>query len=191
MPSSAEPDFGAAIQRAALEISAALAAADDVAPLTLIDGRSGSGKSTLAARLVARSAGRLQLVALDDLYPGWDGLAAGADAALHSVIAPHAAGEWGTWRRWDWSRGEYAEEHLVDPQRALLVEGSGLLTPETVALATVSVWLESPASSRRRRALDRDGETYRPHWTRWAAQEEEHVAVHRPHTRATFVFDTP
>lgn len=191
MRSSADLDFGAALQRALREIDAAVAASGEETPLILIDGRSGSGKSTLAADLVARSAGRFQLVALDDLYPGWDGLAAGVDAALRSVVAPHAAGEWGVWRRWDWSLERHAEEHRVDPGRPLVVEGSGLLTPETVALSTVSVWLESPASSRKRRALDRDGDTYRPHWARWAAQEEEHVTVHRPQVLATLVAATP
>lgn len=191
MPSSADAAFGSALAQAAEEISALLATIGAPAPIVLIDGRSGSGKSTLAGDLVRRSEGRMQLVALDDLYPGWDGLAAGADEALHSVIAPHAAGRVARWRRWDWSRDARAEEHRVDPDRPLLVEGAGVLTPATAALAQVAVWIESPTSSRRRRALDRDGDTYRPHWDRWAAQEAAHLVVHRPADHATVVVATP
>lgn len=189
MPSSA--DFGVALGEAAAAICAALTAAASRAPRAVIDGQSGSGKSVLAAELVARSAGHFQLVALDDLYPGWDGLAAGAVEALRRVVEPHAAGVVGRWRRWDWERSAWAEEHVVDPDRPLLIEGAGALTAEVAALVDVSIWLDSPEVSRKKRALDRDGETYRPHWERWASQEALHIATHRPQTRATLVFALP
>lgn len=190
MPSSADTAVAAVLQRAADEVADAWKRIGS-APITLIDGRSGSGKSTLAADLVRRSAGLVQLVALDDLYPGWDGLEAGVDEALLRVIAPHAAGDRGRWRRWDWVRGAWAEEHTIDPARPLLVEGAGVLDERTAALADVSVWLESPASSRKRRALGRDGDTYRPHWEQWARQEDAHLAAHRPAALATLTFAVP
>ncbi|WP_292832663.1 hypothetical protein [Microbacterium sp.] len=192
MHSSADDtDFATALRAAADQIVAALETARPAARVALIDGRSGSGKSTLAADIVARSDDRIQLVALDDLYPGWDGLAAGVEEALRCVIAPQAAGIPGRWRRWDWARGSRAEEHVLDPRRPLLVEGAGLLTPATAALADVAVWLESPASSRKRRALARDGDPYRAHWEQWAAQEARHLAANRPQERATLVFSMP
>lgn len=171
--------------------ASASASLSHAAPIILIDGRSGSGKSTLAAELIGRSGGGAQLVALDDLYPGWDGLAAGADAALRSVIVPHAAGIAGRWRRWDWARGAHAEEHVLDPSRPLIVEGAGVLTPESSALADIAVWLESPAVSRKVRALNRDGDTYRPHWDQWAAQETQHLVAHHPREQATHAFEVP
>ena len=40
------------------------------------------------------------------------------------------------------------------------------------AVPDLTVWLQLPEAQRRRRALARDGEIYRPHWERWAAQED-------------------
>ncbi|MCR2811672.1 hypothetical protein NQ166_08625 [Microbacterium sp. zg.Y1090] len=162
-------------------------------PVVLIDGRSGAGKSTLARELVARwpLRGRVQLVALDSLYPGWDGLLEGAQYARDQILRPHARGLVGVWQRWDWETDERAEAHAVDPSLPLIVEGSGALTPETARLADVRVWMTSPTASRQARALARDGDTYRPHWVRWAEQEERHIARHDPQARASLVFDIP
>ena len=133
----------------------------------------------------------MQLVALDSLYPGWDGLADGVEAARELILRPHARGLIGVWERWDWEASAPAEAHAVDPSLPLIVEGSGLLTAATARLGDVRVWLESPPQSRMRRALQRDGETYRPHWTRWAEQEERHLARDEPTRRATHVFAIP
>ncbi len=162
-------------------------------PVVLIDGRSGAGKTSLARALVARwpLAGRVQLVALDSLYPGWDGLDAGVELAREQILVPHARGLIGVWQRWDWEVGAPAEAHAVDPSLPLVVEGCGILTPATRQLGDVRVWLESPAGSRRDRALRRDGETYRPHWDRWARQETRHLARDEPARWATHVYDVP
>lgn len=154
----------------------------------VIDGRSGAGKTTLAA-LVAARAPDVQIVALDMIYPGWDGLRAGADAALDRVLAPHARGEAGTWQAWDWSADRPGGWSEVDPARPLLVEGAGILTRRSAQLAHVPVWVEAPDVDRRVRALARDGETYVPHWDGWAAQEEKHLAAHEPRRWATLVVD--
>lgn len=162
-------------------------------PVVLIDGRSGAGKTSLSRALVARwpLAGRVQLVALDALYPGWDGLVRGVEAARDQVLRPHARGTIGVWQRWDWETQEHAEAHAVDPSLPLIVEGSGLLTPQTSHLGDVRVWLESPATSRRRRALDRDGDTFRPHWDGWSLQEDAHVDRDDPRAWATIVAEIP
>ncbi len=191
-PSSADP-VSTALELAASHVLEAIVGVAASNPVVLIDGRSGSGKTSLARTLVARwpLRGRVQLVALDSLYPGWDGLADGVEAARELILRPHARGLIGVWERWDWELSAPAEAHAVDPSLPLIVEGSGLLTASTARLGDVRVWLESPPQSRMRRALQRDGETYRPHWARWAEQEDRHLARDEPTNRATHVFAIP
>ncbi len=191
--SSATDPFASALHAAVAGVVAAVREVQASNPVVLVDGRSGAGKTSLARALVAAwpLRGRVQVVALDSVYPGWDGLEAGAAIARDDILIPHARGLVGVWQRWDWDAGEPAEAHAVDPSLPLIVEGSGILDPRTARLADVRVWLESPLASRRRRALDRDGETYRPHWDRWAEQEERHLARDRPDGLATHVFALP
>ncbi|MGZ0710687.1 hypothetical protein ACWPKO_20360 (plasmid) [Coraliomargarita sp. W4R53] len=181
------------LQHALDRVLAAISAVGASNPAVLIDGRSGAGKTSLARALVARwpLAGRVQLVALDSIYPGWDGLEEGVHVATEQVLRPHARGLVGVWQRWDWERSERAEAHAVDPSLPLIVEGSGLLTPASAVLGDVRVWMESPTASRRARALLRDGDTYRPHWDRWARQEAEHLVRDAPESLATETLRIP
>lgn len=179
---------GAAAQ--IIEATVEVAAAN---PVVLIDGRAGAGKSSLA-RLVAANwplAGRPQLIALDSIYPGWDGLDAGVERALHDILRPHARGLLSTWRRWDWDLAGEAEAHAVTPALGVILEGCGALNPATARLADVRVWVEAPARSRKERALRRDGDAFRPHWDRWAAQEERHLTRHDPRGLANIQVSLP
>ncbi|WP_314502013.1 hypothetical protein [uncultured Microbacterium sp.] len=193
-PSSADADpVSTALGVAASHVLQAIVGVGAANPVVLIDGRSGSGKTSLARALVARwpMRGRVQLVSMDSVYPGWDGLADGVETARELILRPHARGLIGVWQRWDWEISAPAEAHAVDPSLPLIVEGSGLLTAGTARLGDVRVWLESPGPSRMRRALERDGDTYRPHWSRWALQEDRHLERDEPTRRATHVFAIP
>lgn len=191
MPSSADA-VAAALEGAAAAVrSAARTIAPGRARIILIDGRSGSGKTTLAESLRASWPEPVHLVALDDLYPGWGGLARGAEIAREQIIAPVSEGHPGRWRRWDWERSAPGAAVETPAGATLIVEGSGVLTPASAALAPVRVWLESAEAGRRERALARDGETYRPHWDEWAAQEARHLEMDDPRTLATIVVDVP
>ncbi|HEX5858435.1 MAG TPA: hypothetical protein VFY91_10040 [Microbacterium sp.] len=192
--SSAQADpFAAALRRATAALRDAVVQLSASNPVILIDGRSGVGKSSLTRALVAEwpLRGRVQAVALDSIYPGWDGLEDGVVAARNLILAPHARGFIGVWQRFDWEIQEYAEAHAVDPSLPLIVEGSGIITPATARLADIRVLLEAPPTSRKRRALDRDGDAFRPHWDRWAEQEERHLRRDEPALHATHVFVMP
>lgn len=153
-------------------------------PVILIDGRSGSGKTTLARALAAAIDGA-QLVRLDDFYPGWDGLDAGSDMVVGSVLHPERP----AWHGWDWARDRPAGRHPLDPTRPLVIEGCGALSRAARARATLGVWVELDAETRKRRALERDGDGYAPHWERWAAQEEVFIAREQPRDLADIVID--
>lgn len=159
--------------------------------VVLVDGRSGAGKSTFVRELIDRLPDPVQLLALDDFYPGWDGLRAAVHGVHRRILLPYARGEYGAVRRWDWDADAYAQERTVDPARPLIVEGAGIITPATSAVSNARIWLESPETSRRARALARDGDLYRPHWERWARQEREHLLRDRPRALATHTYAIP
>lgn len=141
----------------------------------LIDGRSGSGKTTLAAELATIVVGA-QLVRLDDIYAGWDGLEAASEHVFENVLS--ASGP--RWQRWDWTTDQPAEWTTLDPQRPIIVEGCGALSRKNAVLADLRVWVELDEPTRKCRALARDGDAYAPHWDRWARQEAAFIARENP-----------
>jgi hypothetical protein len=189
---SSDP-VSAALDAATARIVAAIGEVAAANPVVLIDGRSGAGKTTLA-RLVAEHwpvAGRPQVIALDSLYPGWDGLDAGVQRALDGILRPHGRGRIGIWNRWDWERETDAESHAVDPSLGVILEGCGAITPQTARVADLTVWVESPDAARKHRALERDGDGFRPHWERWAAQEQAHIERDDPRSLAMLTVSVP
>ena len=134
-------------------------------PVVTIDGYSGSGKSTLAAAL-ARLVNGWQVLHLDDWYPGWDGLEAGADIARR-IAADLRGGRASSYEAWDWENGTTGATIRV-PLVPTIIEGCGAIEAE----ADLVIWIADPGEDERRnRALARDGQTYAPHWQRWARQD--------------------
>jgi RecA/RadA recombinase len=146
-----------------------------------IDGPSGSGKTTLAAALAAELGGAA-VVHMDAIYPGWDGLEEGSARLVSDVLAPLAAGRPAAIRRWDWDRHEDGPWAPVPAAGDLIVEGAGAAPRAAAAYLSLVIWVEAGPDERRRRAIERDGDVYAPHWERWAAQER--VAFVREDTRA-------
>ena len=141
------------------------AGATRAVPVVTIDGYSGSGKSTLAAALV-RLVNGWQVLHLDDWYPGWDGLAAGADIARR-IAADLRAGRASSYEAWNWENGTTGATIRV-PLAPTIIEGCGAIEAE----ADLAIWIADPGEDERRsRALARDGQTYAPHWQRWADQD--------------------
>ncbi|GGC80419.1 hypothetical protein GCM10011512_03970 [Tersicoccus solisilvae] len=152
-----------------------------------VDGRSGAGKTTLAAGLARAlgTAGRdgpqggpgaVRVFHLEDLYPGWDGLAAGMEAYRREVLEPLAAGRAARWTAWDWEAGAPGAIRRIEPGGLVIAEGVGAGHAAARPALDALVWLDLPADRRRQRALDRDGAVFRPHWSRWATQERAWLA---------------
>lgn len=156
------------------------------APTFLIDGPSGSGKTTLANQIEAHwnSAVKLQVVHMDDLYPGWSGLGRGSLEALR-MLQERSRGEDTHWQRFDWVTESLAEWHSVDAREPLVIEGCGSSPTGAQELAQVRLWLDAPEALRKKRALSRTGENFAEHWSEWDEQFAAYCQVHNPQASAT------
>jgi hypothetical protein len=123
-----------------------------------------------------------QLVRLDDLYPGWDGLDAGS-AAVPGILTEFR------WRAWDWAADRPGVWHDLDPERPIVIEGVGAISRASRLLATRAIWVELDDETRKIRALERDGDAYAPHWDRWAAQELVFIARENPRALADTIVE--
>ncbi len=155
-----------------------------------VDGRSGTGKTSLAEQLAHALSGDdapVPVVHLDDLYPGWDGLAAAVPALVAGVLEPLSRGEDARWRRWDWAAdapGRWAE---VAWAPTVVVEGVGATAAPCRPHLSATIWLEAPDDVRYARAIGRDGEGFAREWDRWAAQEVGYLDADRPAEHADVV----
>lgn len=167
-PNDADPDDARRVAGAAFDVAERVR---DRPVVVAIDGRAGSGKSSLA-QLVAPLLGNAPVVHMDDLYPGWDGLAAGVEILDHDVLAPLRSGRTGRYRRYDWHAGAPAGTHEVPAARFVLVEGCGCTAGDASGLVDVRVWVDAPEADRRRRGESRTEGGFDGHWDRWARQED-------------------
>lgn len=146
-----------------------------------VDGPAGAGKTTLAGRLAERLGA--PVVHMDDIYPGWDGLAEAA-GAIARVLGDLAAGRPAGHRRWDWANDRYDTWQDVPAAPVLVVEGCGSASRAGAVHLSLIVWVDAPHDLRMARGIERDGEGFRPHWERWARQEDELFAAERTRERA-------
>jgi hypothetical protein len=150
----------------------------------LIDGRSGSGKSTLAAWLAPRLGARV--LAMEDLYHGWDGLDGAALLLAERILPALATGRPAGWRTWDWARDRPGPVAWVRPGR-VIVEGCGALTAASRPFADAALALDVALPVRRRRILHRDPAEALPGHRLWAVQERRLLARQPWHGLADLV----
>jgi cytidylate kinase len=150
--------------------------------LLCIDGPQASGKSTLAAAVAALVPGS-EVVHVDDLLDGWEGLAT-VDASVDALLRPLARGEAGRYRRFDWDLGRFAETVTVAPTPLLVLEGCGAGSRLHADLATLIVWVSAPTDLRVTRGIERDGEAVREKQAQWLLDEERLFALEETRARA-------
>ena len=174
-------------EAAALLVEKIQAASEKGPPRIVIDGPSGAGKTSFAQGVVEQLA-RLGVDALhlnvEEWTPGWHGLAA-ARPTTEALLA----GDQDSYRRWDWTRGHWADPVAVEAKKPWVLEGCGALTATTAALADLTVWVETDPETAKRRGLERDGAAYAPFWQIWNEQEQRHWA-HEPWAWADVVVET-
>lgn len=165
-------------------------------PVLLIDGRAGAGKSTVAEAIMEayfrEGDSKPTVVHLDDLYPGWTGLRAGAMYATHNILQPLASGKSASWQLWNWQTGARGRDEPGNGWREfrggtpLIIEGCGSISRLSKPLAHLTLWVEADEPTRRERWLKRDGDRYNEFWSIWAEQEAELIAIEQPNEIADY-----
>ena len=156
--------------------------------IVLIDGKSGAGKTRLA-NIMAAMVGAT-IVHLDDVYPGWNGLVAGSDHVIESVLLPLSQGRSGGFVSWDWANDRPGEYVSVAPANVLIIEGCGISTPASRAVADTVIWVDCPDSVRTDRLHARDGDRFVNHVAGWEDQVAAHIIDNSPDTTASVVVRT-
>lgn len=153
-----------------------------------VDGQSGSGKTTFADQL-ADAAGAVVLH-LEDLYPGWHGLAATPPMVARGILDAIAVDRIGTAARWDWVNDRPGDTLRVRPTPLLILDGVGSGAAVIRPFLSLLIWVEAPTDVRKQRALARDGGVYAPYWDIWAAQEATHFRAEETRRHADVVVHT-
>ena len=134
----------------------------------------------MLAEAIAVDLPEYQLVHMDDLYRGWDGLEAGSKLVPALLLNSPV-------RTWNWQTGDTTGPWLeLDPERPVIVEGCGALTRGARFLADFGIWIDLDEVTRKQRALRRDP-AFAAHWDAWARQEDAHIVAEAP----TFLADLP
>ncbi|WP_397222166.1 uridine kinase family protein [Nocardiopsis lambiniae] len=170
------------------------------ARVVVVEGRSGSGKSTVAGRLRAELEARgvpAAVLSMEDLYPGWHGLARAPELLVSWVLEPLRDGRPASWHRYDWERGEFTAARVPVPSEVadggvLVVEGCGSGARIARPYLDLSVWVAAPDAVRARRLDARgDAAVYAPYRRVWAEQEAVFYAAERPREHADVIVDNP
>lgn len=152
-------------------------------PIVLIDGRAAAGKSLFAKELAEiyfkseKQAARI--VSMDDLYPGWEGLASGSIYLLTQILTPVSQARTANWQVWNWAENKRGAEDPVNGHRefsggtALIVEGCGSISRLTSELADLTIWIEADLAVRKTRFNQRDNGKFDGYFATWSAQEDE------------------
>ena len=152
-------------------------------PLVLIDGRAAAGKSLFANQLAElyfqseKQAARV--ISMDDLYPGWEGLASGSIYLLTQILTPLSQGRTANWQVWNWAENKRGANDAVNGHRefsggtALIVEGCGSISRLTSEIADITIWVEADFQIRKSRFNQRDSGKFDSYFSIWSAQEDE------------------
>jgi hypothetical protein len=129
---------------------------------------------------------------MEDLYPGWDGLAR-TDAVLDAwVTGPLGRGRPARWRRFDWDTMRYAEWHTTEPAGLIIVEGCGSVRAGLAGAYAARIWVEAAAATRHARLRARpDWAAYEPHARQWAAGENRLYQAERTRASCDVVVENP
>ncbi|MDZ3745005.1 hypothetical protein QP228_003120 [Pseudoglutamicibacter cumminsii] len=141
-----------------------------------VEGRSGTGKTHLSLELAEWFQAQgcsVDVLHLDELYPGWHGLHTGLETYTQQLLPALARDGHVTWTPWNWYTSRHDAPRTLGPADVIIIEGVGAGHPAARRFLAGTLTLTLDTATRKNRALARDGATYAPHWDTWAAQEEQ------------------
>ena len=150
----------------------------------MIDGPSGAGKTSLAGYLTQTVLPNAQIIHMDSIYPGWDGLDTAIEILIRDVLPPVQRGGVGKWQLWDWAKNAPTQWQIVRGNTPLIVEGCGSLARGTLQFSNIRVWLDADDNVRKSRALSRDGIGFEEHWDQWQNSFDHYVERESPRESA-------
>jgi len=160
--------------------------------LVAVDGPAGAGKTTFARRLalaLREHGATVAEIHVDDLLAGWTDLDGFWPRLEHGVLANLRGNEPGSYPRYDWHAGRFAEQVPVPVPDVLVLEGVSSARAVIRTELTLAVFVTAPRELRMRRGLDRDGEAMREHWLRWMADEDARFTAERTAEHVDLIVD--
>jgi hypothetical protein len=155
-----------------------------------VDGPSGAGKSTIARPLAEVLSA--PIVEIDD-FVSWVDFAGWWPRFDAQVVTPLLAGRDARYQVRDWHNDEFGDAlagwKSVAPHPFVVLEGVTCTRREIADRLAVRVWVDAPAEVRRRRGIERDGESHRSLWERWMPEEAAFFDADGACARADFVID--
>jgi len=152
-------------------------------PIVLIDGRAASGKSQFAKELseicFSQEKQAARVIHMDDLYPGWQGLAQGSVYLLTNILIPLSKGRAASWQVWNWRKDHRGAEEPGNGRRefsggtALIVEGCGSISRLSSELSDLTIWIDADDEERRQRFSTRNAGAFDEYFGIWSSQEDE------------------
>jgi uridine kinase len=155
--------------------------------LVAVDGPGGAGKSVFSARL-ARALDDAPVIHTDD-FASWDNPHGWWPRFEEQVLGPLERGEPVRYQRWDWAAHRLGDWVEVRESDVVIVEGVSSSRAAVKDRLTMAIWIESPREMRLDRGIERDGESMRPAWDRWMAEEVAFFARDRTRQRADLIVD--
>ena len=138
--------------------------------LVAVDGPGGAGKSVFAARL-ARALGDVPVVHTDD-FASWDNPHGWWDRFETQVLGPLERGDDVRYQRYDWNEQRLGAWLAIPRSDVVIIEGVSSSRAAARERLSMAVWIETDRDERLRRGIERDGESMRPMWHAWMAQED-------------------
>ena len=131
-----------------------------------------------------------RVIHMDDLYPGWEGLAQGAEYLQRMVLTPLLKTGTASWQEYNWELGKRDAWREFSGGTPLIIEGCGALNQYTSTICQVSIWLEASEAVRRERWNKREAERNKDYFEMWSAQELDFIAREKSPELAHYLLDT-